>query len=111
MTSPGVPSVQLPPSPIEPAPVPTSIMVASGRTAQGPLVILITDTTEGRRHTFLDADQADKLVDHLTKAVREIRTGLVVIEGQGVRPEGPSSPLGPRNGHAAPSRRYTPPRG
>lgn len=111
MIPPGVPNGQLPPPLVPIARVPTGVTVAAARDDQGPMIVLIVDTPTGRSHVHLEPDQAAQLVEAVTSAHRQVTTGLVIAQDAPGVPRGPSSPIGGRNGHAAPSGRYTPPRG
>lgn len=86
MTMNGHDGAQLPPPQVPAEPVLTNVIVAAGRVGAEPVVILIIDTPVGRSQFFLDVDQADKLADGLTAAVRQGRTGLIVAKDVPVGP-------------------------
>ena len=75
--TPGVPA-QLPDNLIPVGPVPTAFIVGAGYNDGTQVVVLITDTPLGRQQYVVDVETADHLVNQLTTAVRQARTGLVV---------------------------------
>jgi hypothetical protein len=76
-----LPGGQLPPPLIPATRLPVAILVACGGDEEGRLVMLIMDTPQGRNHYALPPENARKLIEQLEGAIRQIETGLQVVEG------------------------------